>query len=820
MRKYITAIALFSLLPCAVFAEFLTFDDPAMWEANWTLKPQLNIFTAEGHLGLVRFRRDINAVTDAHLFVHPTNERGDVPGGIWSVLSNQADAPRIIDGDVTTFWMPQDDDPIDKWIVQIDLGRAVLAKEVRLHFPDEDGIRPFRQFSVFASTGAHVAALEDVYRFSPIYRTTQPNLDSIVSFGFERAIEDTTRVVQGTLGRGESSGFGLENTWRKPVVTTQSQDPVAVNPIQPQDRVAANSNWQMIQFIRFIVEEHQLDGALAEIEVISVGDNVSLGVEAKGGTYVNGSRATDPFFWLDGNLNTYGVVEVHQQFTESRGTAFEGGLWWQVDLGATYWVDDAFVYFQRAGERLAAFRLGTNNAGTGYTFFSSDGTTTLTGNIDFDEWIFEPEWITQGEKFKRHFRYMFKQRKVRHIFWLALHDLGWRAHPMEFQLFSPGYPAEVIIESQFLDLSVLAGDGQPKVIKAVHWDADLPRGTRVELRTRSGNQMGEVYTFTNKIGEVVTEEKWLSSPKVLRGRIDTMVVVGEDWSEWSNVYKISGEAFKSDSPRNFVQIEMIMATDDPKEAPMVRSVEVEFVDALVNQAQGSILPRSAKPNKDTRFTYTLWPEVTTDNTGFDRMRLVVPDLVRADAVEIMVAGQIIAPTGMEITADSLVIELPQVVQGDSVQIAFTTRLVRNAAVVELDLGLSETPGLWQDVEPAERRSNVVLLPDLAGSNRLIDDLQISSRVVTPNGDGINDAVELSFVVFKAQNSEPMVEIADLAGRVVTRLTATIDGPTRRFAWNGRNAAGEAVEPGVYLFRIDVNSDSGDATELRTVSVAY
>ena len=125
----------------------------------------------------------------------------------------------------------------------------------------------------------------------------------------------------------------------------------------------------MIQFIRFLVDEHQLDGALAEIEVISVGDNISLGVEAKGGTYINGSRATDPFYWLDGNLNTYGVIEVHQQFTESRGTALEGGLWWQVDLGATYWVDDAFVYWQKAGERLADFRLGTNNAGTGYTFF-------------------------------------------------------------------------------------------------------------------------------------------------------------------------------------------------------------------------------------------------------------------------------------------------------------------------------------------------------------------------------------------------------------------------------------------------------------------
>ncbi len=805
MRIYITAIALFSLLPSAVSAEFLTFDDPAMWQANWSLKPRLNIFSDEGHLGLVRFSKDINAVADAHLFVHPTNERGDVPGGIWSALSNEAGANRIIDGDATTFWQPDAGDPVDKWIVQIDLGRAVLAKEIRLHFPDEEGARPFRQFSVFASTGAHVAALDDVYRFAPIFRTTQPNLDSSLSFGFKSAIEDTTRVVEaGGLADPDfrAAGFKLAST------------------TQDQDLVAANSQWQMIQFIRFIVDEHQIDGALAEIEVLAVGDNISLGVEEKGGTYVNGSRATDPFFWLDGNLNTYGVVEVHQQFTESRGTAFDGGLWWQVDLGATYWVDDAFIYWQKAGERLADFRLGTNNAGTGYTFFSSDGATTLTGDIDFDEWIFEPEWTNPNEQFKRHFRYLFNRRKVRHIFWLALHDLGWRSHPMEFQLFSPGYPAEVVIKSQFLDLGALAGDGQPKVLKAVHWDADLPAGTHVELRTRSGNEMGQVFTFHNKIGEPVTEEKWLSSPKVLRGRVDTSVVVGEDWGEWSNVYKISGEAFKSDSPRNFVQIEMIMATDDPVVAPMIRSVEVEFVDALVNQAQGAIIPRNAKPNEDTRFTYTLWPEVTGDNSGFDRMRLVVPDLVRADDVEIMVAGQAIVPVGMEIMADSLLIELPQVVQGDSVQIVFTTRIVRNAAVVELDLGLNESPGLWQDVEPSGRRSNVVLLPDLAGSNRLIDDLQISNRVVTPNGDGVNDQVELSFVVFKAQTAEPKVEVTNLAGQLVVTLAAKIDGPVRRFTWDGLNADGKTVQPGVYLCRIDVNSDSGDATELRTVSVAY
>ena len=51
----------------------------------------------------------------------------------------------------------------------------------------------------------------------------------------------------------------------------------------------------------------------------------------------------------------------------------------------------------------------------------------------------------------------------------------------------------------------------------------------MQLRSRSGVQLSEKYTYHNKIGEVVTEEKWLSSPKVLRGQVDTALVVGEDW---------------------------------------------------------------------------------------------------------------------------------------------------------------------------------------------------------------------------------------------------------------------------------------------------
>ena len=164
---------------------------------------------------------------------------------------------------------------------------------------------------------------------------------------------------------------------------------------------------------------------------------------------------------------------------------------------------------------------------------------------------------------------------MRYLFWHGVSDSGWgQAKWGELMLFSPGYPAQVILRSDFIDLG--ATDGRPKVINALSWDAERPPGTRIRLRSRSGNALREFYTFHNKIGEKVTEEKWLSSPKVLRGVVDTALVVGEDWDAWSNDYQLSGEAFKSQSPRLYAQLELILATDDPNFAPTVNALAIEY----------------------------------------------------------------------------------------------------------------------------------------------------------------------------------------------------------------------------------------------------
>jgi hypothetical protein len=241
---------------------------------------------------------------------------------------------------------------------------------------------------------------------------------------------------------------------------------------------------------------------------------------------------------------------------------------------------------------------------------------------------------------------------------------------------------------------------------------------------------------------------------------------------------------------------------------------------LVQGAMGSISPRATRPNEETRFTYTLWPSMEAGDSGFDLLRFTVPGRVETGDVGLSIGGAPIAPVAVEQVADSLLVRLPDSVTQDSVEVQFNARLVENATVFTLDLGQSERPGLWQSVEPAARRSNLVMLPDLPASGRLIGDLSFSSPVVTPNGDGINDAVEVRFVVLKTTDAVPQIEIFDLSGRVVTALSAEADGLARRFSWSGRDAAGQVVAPGVYLFRIDLGAQSGEDTALHALSVAY
>ena len=66
-----------------------------------------------------------------------------------------------------------------------------------------------------------------------------------------------------------------------------------------------------------------------------------------------------------------------------------------------------------------------------------------------------------------------------------------------------------------------------------------------------------------------------------------------------------------------------------------------------------------------------------------------------------------------------------------------------------------------------------------------------------------------------------VIIYDLSGREVRRLYDARDssGPNQ-VAWDGRDDNNMAVRPGLYLIRLEANTDAGDATQMRSVAVVY
>jgi len=102
--------------------------------------------------------------------------------------------------------------------------------------------------------------------------------------------------------------------------------------------------------------------------------------------------------------------------------------------------------------------------------------------------------------------------------------------------------------------------------------------------------------------------------------------------------------------------------------------------------------------------------------------------------------------------------------------------------------------------------------------------EISSRICTPNGDGINDETVLRFSVFQVDGPGIFnVGVYDLRGHRVRDLSFAsqhISGE-HHVVWNGRDGGGRRLPPGVYLLRVEYATDAGTGTPFTAaVSVVY
>ena len=120
--------------------------------------------------------------------------------------------------------------------------------------------------------------------------------------------------------------------------------------------------------------------------------------------------------------------------------------------------------------------------------------------------------------------------------------------------------------------------------------------------------------------------------------------------------------------------------------------------------------------------------------------------------------------------------------------------------------------------------SLVVRADLA-ENAPLSQIALNPPVFTPNGDGINDQVNIQIQVFVLEGPKRIeAAVYDLAGHRVRDLSveASQASGLHRLVWDGRDQQGVLQPPGLYLVRAGVDTDAprGHTQALRLVGVAY
>ncbi|MCK5120057.1 MAG: hypothetical protein KAQ78_10750 [Candidatus Latescibacteria bacterium] len=754
---------------------------------RWTLpngtplsEAQLGVVrvTNDGRIELVRTRKHTNTCLNATQFTHRSAEHPGrtMRGGIKEAASNAARAEHIIDGDPDTWWGPNESDALQKWWVEIDLGRAVSATKLRLIFADstETDALPFEQFTVYVSDGARIAGALDMFYFSVAGRTTKPNRE---------------RVVEYELGPGSSgvqSGYGLIYT----------------------------PDAQIVQYIRIVCDAKSPRPGLAEVEVWALGDNLALGTIERGGYWTPGTGLASSNVYDGDIVSSWNMMRLTETTWESGGAYF---VW---DLGALFWIDTIQI-LTSSPDFMARIARRSENYIEGYIFKSSDGSRTPDGKIDYE---IIADVSNQTEPYQNTFKHTFDPRLARYLFMRHAHGTGNKrsvpAPILEVQIYGDGYPASVTLESDLMDLGKIAGDQEAKNITHLSWDADLPSGTWIEMRSTSGDSLIQEFIYYDSGGMEISRTQWEKTPQSRRGPKVTIEKPGNDWSPWSSVYRYSGEPFLSPSPRRYVKFQMKLRSQDSDAAPCLKSVSLHFTDPFVQRIFGEIGPSETPADRDTIFSYRILPTYAPGNAGFNKVLILTPTPVDSMDVALRINDAPTSPRSVEVRGDSLFVTLPRTVRRERVEVAFVTRVFRNTTLVEAFVGNTSHPEIWQRVDARERGATTVSLPSHTATTDLIGNLAIEPKVLTPNGDGVGDRALIRFSVFKTERT-PEVTVHRLSGEKISTLTCQAGiGRTYSTEWDGRDDSGEMVPPGVYLCRIRVDANAGRGMVIRTIGVVF
>ncbi|MCS7228813.1 MAG: discoidin domain-containing protein [Candidatus Kryptonium sp.] len=354
----------------------------------------------------------------------------------------------------------------------------------------------------------------------------------------------------------------------------------------------------------------------------------------------------------------------------------------------------------------------------------------------------------------------------------------------EIEVYGVGYLSSGEYYSRVIDV------GQPVNWGWAEWNAELPEGTGITFQFRTGPTAS----------------------------------INDSWSPWSKEISKS-EIIRVTEPRRYIQFKVNLSTTTT-ETPVLKRLLIFYNKRLV--ARNIILeiqPTVVPILRRTEITCNFDVEADTASLGIDTLVVFTPSPANVESVTLN--GNPVAYSVVS-TPEYVKIAFQQSIRSSariSVRLSLTLYLdINEFPAVAISRATASNPQFVDTRRRGNLNSWTVLTTDVP--ERLIVDLQVNPNPFSPNGDGINDKVQISFFLANLSVERNLkVQIFDLTGRLVRTI---FDGPSKAFAyissnsfsWDGRDENGKLVRPGVYLLRVAINADSGPESIFRTITVVY
>ena len=426
----------------------------------------------------------------------------------------------------------------------------------------------------------------------------------------------------------------------------------------------------------------------------------------------------------------------------------------------------------------------------------------------------------------------------------------------EFAVYGRGYVPEVRWQSAVVDLGaefnfgrVLFGTSSwrneaGELIRA----PEAPTAIEVEVRTGDDDSPVAFFGFNSRGAHIEVPPKEyeklrfnIRSPRSSEQHIGWRGPVGHDqtnWGFWSAPIRESGSRPRVEKARYF-QVRVKLRTDELWQFMRLDSLGVEVSPLLAEEVIGEVAAvENLRPEGNltrvragevTEFAYDIGAEFSGGDAGFDAVRLMTPAVAEFRGLEMGDPLEEVAPDAILEEASGFTVHLPRRVSEDepSLRIRLASTLYGASGTFAGEVFERAGDELPQAIEPGDvsdevgtNRLQVVAVSASLGS--VLGSVEVVPAVFTPQGDGINDRVRITYSMLRVQEGvEVEVSVYGLGGQRVWQQKPQTQAAGRHSAvWNGRDAYGELVPPGLYLARIKAATSEGDFERLREISVAY